>query len=523
MRTRHWSALSLLALLVIGVGVLTWWVSTRDAREPSKLAFADHCATCHGEALQGADAPALIDAPLRYGDDTPALMASIRDGFGGEAEAIRDHAFGNRLSDDTMKGLALFVAERRRHWPTTAESHVSKLPEGIVQSRHHAFSVERIASLDDRPYSLAPLPDGSFLITGKGRGLTHVDTDGVARVVPGAPAVHGIMLELGTAYLGLGWHLDLALHPNHGSNGWIYLSHTDRCQFDCGSLLPVSMVRVVRGRLLDGAWVDEEIIWSVATEHYTPVPDQVACGRLAFGHDGSLFVTVGGKAPYQHLHDLDTPYGKVHRVMDDGRIPQDNPFWRAAAQRAPASTRHTVWSYGHRTSQGLAVHPQTGEVWQTEMGPRGGDEVNRIIPGGNFGWPLYTNGLDYDGEAVAIGVDLGLDYALEDTQQPMVDFTPAPAISSFTFATGSAFDAWGDDMLVGSLKARTLYRLRIADDGAVEREALLTGIGRIRDVAVGGDGSILLLLEHGATGSLVRLVPAAGDVGAAGSAATLVL
>ena len=218
---------------------------------------------------------------------------------------------------------------------------------------------------------------------------------------------------------------------------------------------------------------------------------------MAFDQQRNLYISVGGKNRYSKLHDLNTPFGKIHRVRDDGTVPLDNPFWLPASKRAESSTIHTVWSYGHRTGQGLDGHPLSGEIWNTEMGPRGGDEINQIKKGQNYGWPLYTNGLDYNGEEISIGKDLGLDFKLEDTELPVVDFSPAPAVSNFTFHAGPAFPRWGNDLLVGTLKAKTLYRLKIVGDRLLESEKLLTDFGRIRDVAMGIDGNIYLAIEHG--------------------------
>ena len=144
------------------------------------------------------------------------------------------------------------------------------------------------------------------------------------------------------AWINLGIMLDVALHPDYANNGWVYVSHTDRCWADCGSIVPVTMVRVLRGRIIDGQWRDEEIIWSVHRDHYTPVPDGVAAGRLAFDKAGHLYISIGGKNTYDKLHQLDTPFGKVHRVRDDGTVPQDNPYFVPAAERDESSTRHTV-------------------------------------------------------------------------------------------------------------------------------------------------------------------------------------
>ena len=498
----------LIVLLVLGVLIaagLTWFIATYEAREPSRLAYGEHCADCHGADLNGsAQGPALVGAPLKRGDSTAALIAAIAEGHTGQAMAD----WRDVLPEETIKALALFVSEQRQQIPTISDSYTHTLPDGVQHSRYYDFRVELFAELQSRPYSMAPLPDGRILVSEKVRGLSIVVTNGTqGELVSGTPRVWEQLATVRGSYIGLGMFLEVALHPEFDENGWIYLSHTERCQLDCGSWLPVSMVRVVRGKIRDGRWVDEEIVWHVHHDHYTVVPDGVACGRLAFDGRGHLFLSVGGKSTYDNLHVLDTPYGKIHRVRDDGTVPEDNPFWSPADSRPESSTRHTVWSYGHRTSQGLEAHPVTGAVWNTEMGPRGGDEVNRIIAGGNYGWPLYTNGLDYDGKPVTIGEDLGLTFAKADTVLPVVDFTPAPSLSSFTFHNGDRFPSWKDDLLVGSLRARTLYRLRIRDGALVEQEKLLSNLGRIRDVEMGADGLVYVLLEHGEAGSLVRLVP----------------
>ena len=496
--------LTLVALFVVLAVVGYWYLDTSDQREPSRVAYLEHCAGCHGATLEGnVGGPTLAARELDGGDATPALVERIR-----RHPAAADKDWASTLPPHTIKALALYISEQRQGFPTTRESQRFTLPREIIRSEHHDFRVEHIADFESGPYSMAPLPDGRVLVVEKVRGLSLVDPEdgGSARVV-GTPRVWREIARVQGSYVGLGMMLDVELHPDYNDNGWVYLSHGDRCQLDCGSLVPLSMVRVVRGRIRDGRWQDTEVIWSVHTDQYTIVPDNVAAGRLAFDQAGHLYVTVGGKAHYKNLHILDTPYGKIHRVKDDGAVPQDNPFWLPPDARAQPSARHTVWSYGHRTTQGLAAHPITGAIWATEMGPRGGDEVNRIIGGGNYGWPLYTEGLDYNGEPVTIGEDLGLDFALSDTVLPVVDFTPAPAISNFTFHDGDRFPQWQHDLLVGSLRARTLYRLRIEDDKLLEQEKLLHKLGRIRDVEMGPQGLVYILVEHDGGGSLLRLVP----------------
>lgn len=499
-------AFGLFLAVVFAAGFGYWRFATRDSREPSLVAWNEHCASCHGNAMEGAVlGPALVDAQLGHGDSVAELMAVIADGIPGTAMV----GWKDGLSPQRIKGLALLISERRQMFPSTEESY-GKEPHGsrLIHSRHHTFRLERVATLESRPYSLAAMPNGEILVAEKARGLSLIGADGKQRqLIRDTPRVWEPFASVGGSWVNWGSVLDIALHPEFEKNGWIYLSHTDRCQLSCGWPIPATMVRVVRGRIRDGAWVDQELIWSVHEDHYTPVPDAVAGGRLAFDGRGDLFITIGGKNVYDKLHQLDTPFGKIHRVRDDGSVPSDNPFWIAPEKRAASSTIHTVWSYGHRTSQGLDAHPATGEVWNTEMGPRGGDEVNRILKGQNYGWPLYTNGLDYNGEEVSIGKDLGLDFPVEETILPVVDFTPAPAVSNFTFHDGPLFPGWKHDLLVGSLKAGTLYRLRIEGRQLIEQEKLITDFGRIRDVGMSTDGAVYIALEHDDTGSLWRMLP----------------
>ncbi len=495
---------SALAVLLVAVGY--WYFLTLDSREPSFVAWNQHCASCHGQSLEGTDSgPALIDGDLVHGDTVANLMTVIASGIPGTSMT----GWEGEVSPELIKGLALYISERRQNFLTTPESYTLD-PQDVrrVRSTHHDFRLERIATLQSRPYSLAPLPNGDLLVAEKTRGLSFVSLKGEqSPLITDTPPVWETLLSVEGIWVNWGIVLDVELHPEYEENGWVYLSHTDRCQLSCGWPVPATMVRVVRGRVKEGKWVDQEVIWSVHKDHYTPVPDAVAAGRLAFDGKGHLFVSIGGKNTYDKLHQLDTPFGKIHRVRDDGTVPEDNPFWVAADERPETSTIHTVWSYGHRTGQGLGSHPKTGAIWNTEMGPRGGDEVNHILAGQNYGWPLYTNGLDYSGDEVSIGKDLGLDFPIEDTVLPVVDFTPAPAVSNFTFHDGTQFSGWNNDLLVGSLKAGSLHRLRIEDGQLVEKERLFANFGRIRDVEMGDDGFVYIALEHNDAGSIWRLVP----------------
>ena len=180
---------------------------------------------------------------------------------------------------------------------------------------------------------------------------------------------------------GNGWMMETELHPDYEENGWVYLQFGDRCE-DCNELArefdkPVSMNKLVRGRIKDGAWVDEEVIWQSDVQYYGPITDLAGGGRIAFDGMGHVFISVGMKGfdNFTGLQDLRTPWGKIHRINDDGSIPLDNPFLEHEG------AMHSIWTYGHRSPQGLEFRPATTELWGTEHGPRGGDEINLLLPG----------------------------------------------------------------------------------------------------------------------------------------------
>ena len=260
------------------------------------------------------------------------------------------------------------------------------------------------------------------------------------------------------------------------------------------------MVKLIRARIRDGHWVDEETLWAVDRELYVPGTDMAGGGRIAFDHAGHLFLSVGMMGGYVGPQELDLPYGKIHRIHDDGRVPEDNPFLTVP------DAVDTTWTYGHRSPQGLEYDPLTGQLWGTEMGPRGGDEVNLLLPGLNYGWPVTSRGVHYNGKPVD-GERLGIEYDLDEIEQPVVDLTYSVAVSSFVVYNADAFPKWRGHLLVGSLKGADLYRFVIEDGSLSHRETVVENLARIRDVEVSPSGDILLLLEHASGGQIVRLAP----------------
>jgi glucose/arabinose dehydrogenase len=476
----------------------------------SRLMFQDNCAVCHGENLEGAAQGPPLRGDLIYGASIEEIIASIGSGYPNAGMP----AWRNVFSSVEIHGLAMYVLETRDNMDYVTSNYDAPLvvPTGVFETELHDFRLQTLVDdLGPLPFSLTPLPDGRLLVTEKTKGVRIIDANGEkSEIIEGTPTAYDdiyrnelrIDIERGT-----GWLFDIALHPNYAENGWIYLHHSHRCE-DCNQLSreegrPVSMNRLVRGRLnAEQRWVDQEVLWQAPFKDYFLEGDNGAGGRVAFDNHGHVFFSIGTKCSGSaaSLQDLSKPCGKIHRINDDGSIPQDNPY----AERD--DVYRSIYSYGHRNPQGLEFDAVSGELWGSEHGPRGGDEINRLLPGENYGWPLYSLGLRYDGTRVD-GKDLGISFKLSDIQQPVVDLTPSPAVSSFIISDSELFPNWRGDFLVGSLKARRLFRVDIENNRFITKETLFEGIGRVRDIEQGNNGEIYLLVEQGSGGKILKLIP----------------
>lgn len=500
--------LQLLLLASFSMAMNSAWAQLPGVAESIEL-YQTNCAVCHGENLEGAALGVPLLGDLRHGDDMAGITASIRNGY----EQSGMPTWSNTLQESQIRNLSLFILESRDNidYVTFNYDTPLEIPDDVFTGELHNFRLETVvADLDQQPFSIAPLPDGSILLTEKMLGLSIISPQGVqSPLITGTPDVFDDTYKIAFEQeWGLGWLFDVAPHPNYENNGWIYLYYSERCT-DCNTLsreedIPVSLNKLVRGRIEDGAWIDMQVIWEGDKEFYTAGTDVAAGGRLTFDDTGHVFFSLGakGSAVFMGIQDLETPYGKIHRINDDGSIPQDNPGY------GQEGIYPSMWSWGHRSPQGLEFDTRTGQLWGTEHGPRGGDEVNLLLPGMNYGWPLTSKGMNYDGTPVDYGPRLGIAFELRDIQQPVVDLTPSPAVSSFIISRSEQFPAWKNNFLVGSLKARSLFRVEIDDNNQlVHRETLFAGLARIRDIETDNKGNILLLFEHNAGSYIVRLVP----------------
>lgn len=470
--------------------------------------YAAQCAVCHGANLEGAaQGPSLRADPLAHGSSVEALTRSIAEG----RPAKGMPAWAGVIPPDDIRGLAIYIAEKREADHGDLGQGIGpppEIPTEPISTRHYSLVIESLHEGIEEPFSLAPLPDGRILFTEKMRGLSILSADGreVTRVT-GTPRFYDDAVVRGTTYTGSGWAHEVELHPDHAENGWIYLSFGDRCE-GCtaesrASGEPATMLKVVRGRLDGARWVDEQTIWEARREHYQVGAENGLAARLAFDDAGYVYVTIGSiAADYVGVQDLGRPYGKTLRLHDDGRVPSDNPF-----VDVPGALPE-IWTLGHRNAQGLAFDRATGRLWSSEHGPRGGDEANLLLPGRNYGWPVTSLGVDYDGRPLPYAKKLGIEVDPAALTPTKIDWTPSPGVSSIVFYRGDLFPAWRDHMIVATLARGELWRYVVDADGAVEHEILVPRLSRFRDVEVGPDGALLALLEHSTGSRLLRIRPA---------------
>ena len=298
-------------------------------------------------------------------------------------------------------------------------------------------------------------------------------------------------------HAGQGGLMDVAIDPDYEQNGWVYLSYSHELEgVREGERRERAMTRLVRGRIVDHAWIDQEVIFEAPHETYMTTRHHYGC-RIVFDPDGYLFFAIGDRGRQNQAQDLTRPNGKIHRIHRDGRIPEDNPFLDVEGALP------SIYSYGHRNPQGLAIHPETGRLWITEHGPMGGDELNLVAPGLNYGWPKITYGLNYNGTIVTEHE------ALRGLEQPNWIWKPSTAVCGLDFVRGDLFPKWRNHLLVGALKYEEVQLLTIHEDRVLHVETVLKNAGRVRDVQTGPDGAVYIVLNS--PGTVLRLSPGEGQ------------
>lgn len=353
-------------------------------------------------------------------------------------------------------------------------------------SAYHDYRVVTVAEGLVRPWSLAFLPGGDLLVTEQ-PGRLRIVRDGrlLGEPVGGLPPVHAE---------GQGGLLDVVPHPDFENNRWLYLSYSK--PLSNGE----STTAVIRGRFEDDRLTDREELFEAQSRgrgHYG--------SRLAFDGAGHLFITIGdrqvkpeGDLENHPAQDLSDHHGVVVRLHDDGSVPADNPYVNRDGARPE------IWSYGHRNAQGLVVDGGSGDVWITEHGPQGGDELNLILPGVNYGWPVIGYGVNYRTGSAIHGAT-----HQDGMEQPKKVWVPSIGVSGLALYRGEAFPNWRGHLLAGGLSGQRITLLELDGTDVVGEETLVRGIGRVRDVRIGPDAYVYIALDgrDGAESAIVRLEP----------------
>lgn len=335
----------------------------------------------------------------------------------------------------------------------------------VVAPRKVNYTYETVVPDITSPWGMVFLPDGSMLISERSGELIHFK-NGKKTEIDNPPDVWA---------RGQGGLLDLELHPDYSDNGWIYISYSSP---EGGS---GANTAVMRAKLNGNRLTDQQVLYK-ATPNTSK--GQHFGSRLEFDRAGYLYFSVGDRFDRDNNpQDIGRDGGKIYRIHDDGRIPTDNPFAKEVG------AKKAIYSYGHRNPQGLAMHPETGQIWETEHGPRGGDEINLIEAGKNYGWPKITYGINYSGTKITDRT------TMPGMEQPLHYWVPSIAPSGMTFVTSDRYPEWRGNLLVGSLKFMYLERCVIANNKVTYREKVLPDIGRVRNVRQGPDGFLYVAVE----------------------------
>ncbi|PKQ45383.1 PQQ-dependent sugar dehydrogenase [Confluentibacter flavum] len=440
----------------------------------AKVIFENTCSGCHGERIE-----TFVDRKWKYGKSKDSLIESIKNGY---ADAGMP-SFKSAFSEDDFNELAEYIMNGIEIIKKLDFKDV-EVKSNIFISESQKIQLDTIAKGIKVPWGMAFLPNNEMLITERAGKLYKLKSNKTLINIDGVPDV---VAE------GQGGLLDITLHPDFSDNHIIYLSYAIFKKTDS---ITLATTAVMKAKLVGNNLIDQQNIFVALpfsrTRHHFG-------SRLQFGNDGKLYISVGERGnEKENPQSLSNFLGKIHRINDDGSIPQDNPFVNQTGSIP------SIYSYGHRNPQGMTLNPRTGEIWVNEHGPRGGDEINIIRKGKNYGWPIITYGINYDGKIIS---NLTKKDGME---QPVKYWTPSIAPSGIAFVTGDKYKNWEGGLLSGSLRFRYLNHSKIRTNKIIgEDEILLRNIGRIRNVKMGNDGFIYVAVDGSKnwSGGIFKLVP----------------
>ena len=345
----------------------------------------------------------------------------------------------------------------------------------VITSENFTYSIDTITDNLQKPWVRTGLPNNELLVTERSGEIRVIrDNQLLDQKISGVPEVYA---------KGQGGLFEVKLHPDYESNGWLYVSYA--AVGDGGGNTAIMRARLDGFNLVDKEIIFQALPFRSGGNHFG--------GHMEFDEEGYLFLSTGERGSRNNAQTLSNQSGKIIRIKDDGSIPSDNPFVN------DNNASPEIFTYGNRNPQGMVVHPVTGEIWTHEHGPMGGDEINIIRPGLNFGWPEVTYGKNYDGTTIT---DVT---SRDDVAHPQHYWVPSIAPCGMEFVTSDRYPAWSGNLLVGSLKFRYVARLELDGEKVVSEEKMIENLGRIRSIEQGPDGLIYISMES--PGMVVRLMP----------------
>ncbi len=444
------------------------------AEPPSEveLRYTQYCSGCHGVQVQ-----AMVDRKWKHGQELDSIINSIKHGYADMGMP----AFDSTFTEEEITELASFIVDGLENM--VVYDFQEEKPESNVFETEAEFALrtDTVATDLEIPWGIAFLPDGGMIINDRNGTMYRLNAEGEKREVANVPPVK---------YKGQGGLLDIELHPNFEENAILYFTYSKIIN-DSLATTAIHKAKLEEYALVDGEDIFEALPHSTKNHHYG--------SRLEFDKDGYLFFTVGDRGARDvNPQNLDNHCGKVHRINEDGSIPEDNPF--VNTENAMGS----IWSFGHRNPQGLAMHPETGHIWEHEHGPRGGDEVNLIEKSLNYGWPVISYGINYNGTTFTQITEK------EGMEQPVHYWVPSIAACGMSFVKGDKYPGWENQLLVGSLRYNYLNLCKMEGNEIVSEEILMKNVGRLRSVEVGPDGYIYIGVED--PGMVLRAVPVSSEI-----------
>jgi len=351
--------------------------------------------------------------------------------------------------------------------------------DAIEKTQKETFRVETFAEGFDIPWGMAFLPNKDLIVSDRNGNLWRIKYKSKIKTkISGVPKVR---------YKGQGGLLDIEAHPDFINNNFLYISFSDYLESNKNK----SFTSIYRYQLQNDNLIDKKIIFKTNNKFYSR--SNIHYGiRMVFDKQGFIYFSIGDRGNRNQAQSLNYPNGKIHRLNDDGSIPMDNPFINVK------NAIKSIWTYGNRNPQGLAIHPISEIIFESEHGPRGGDELNILFSGNNYGWPEITYGKNYSGTTITKFTHK------EGMEQPVTHWTPSIAVCGIDFYDGNIFKNWKNNLLVTSLKFENLYRLTIDQNKVIDQEIIYSAGSRIRDVETGPDGYIYLALED--PGRIIRFI-----------------